>query len=293
MIKLPIKPLTPPIPVTKPNKPPKQNAAGASGSGSSGSGSGSGGSGGGSHGAGGGKIPSFETLFAQMLAHYMPETVEFTPLSEEVLRDTIRNWLRPAYEQAIQSRREQTERINAELDADAWSRGMGQSTYLSDVKERQLENESRDVDALESDYASTLAQHLLNAIEEQQTAQLEVDKFNAEQINHANEQAAAAAQALYQAYLSGASHSGGSSPSKADGEDAASGMSFAEAVFAGRPDGDQIDYRTAENLVARMSREERSKLYFSYDATYAGMRYDILNSLGRSGLVSLMQKYPA
>ena len=290
MIKLPIKPLTPPIPVTKPHKLSQQNAAGASGSGSSGgSGSGSGGS----HGAGGGKIPSFETLFAQMLAQYMPETVEFTPLSEEVLRDTIRNWLRPAYEQAIQSRREQTERINAELDADAWSRGMGQSTYLSDVKERQLENESRDVDALESDYASTLAQHLLNAIEEQQTAQLEVDKFNAEQINHANEQAAAAAQALYQAYLSGASHSGNSSPSKANGEDAASGMSVAEAVFAGRPDGEQIDYRTAENLVARMSREERSKLYFSYDGTYAKLRYDILRSLGKSGFNALKQKYPA
>ena len=115
--------------------------------------------GGASSGTGGAqtKTPSLETLFQQMLTRYLPETVSFTPLSEEVLSETIRNWIRPAYEQAIRNRQEQTQRINAELDADAWSRGMGQSTYLTDVKERQLRGESRDVDTLESDYASTLA----------------------------------------------------------------------------------------------------------------------------------------
>ena len=139
MIKLPINPLTPPIRVTqpKPAKPKESESASHSGGGSY--------TGGYSP-----DIPSFESLFQEMLKYYLPETVEFTPLDESVLSDTIKNWLRPAYEQAIAARRDQTERINAELDADAWSRGMGQSTYLSDVKERQYRGESRDVSALES-----------------------------------------------------------------------------------------------------------------------------------------------
>ena len=230
MIKLPIKPLTPPIRVTKPSG---QQAAATQSQPTSGATSG--GASGGSSGGNQSRIPSFESLFQEMLAHYMPETVAFTPLSEEVLSETIRNWLRPAYEQAIQNRREQTERINAELDADAWSRGMGQSTYLSDVKERQLEHESRDVDTLESNYASALAQQLYDAMKAQQSEQLEVDRFNAEQINRAREKAAAAAQSLYQAYLSGASHGSGSASAQAQGQ-GASGTSFAQAVMNGKPE---------------------------------------------------------
>ena len=128
IFKPPIKIYTPPIRVTAPGrytkpkkttqpvKPVKPSApTGGSGSGSGGSGgsgsSGSSGRSGGSGGSSGGsvpqvQIPSLESLFQQMLTKYLPETVEFTPLREEVLSETIRNWLRPAYEQAIEARRD-------------------------------------------------------------------------------------------------------------------------------------------------------------------------------------------
>jgi hypothetical protein len=281
MIKPPIIPWTPPIPAISPDvtTPDRTDTSSHGGSGSY-----------------GGSSPeqpevTFESLFEELLQQYLPETVEFTPLSEEVLSETIRNWIRPAYEQAIQSRREQTQRINAELDADAWSRGMGQSTYLSDVKERQYQGEQRDVDTLESNYASALAGQLYDAMKAQQEKKIEVDEFNAEQINHARELAMKAARELYDAYLSAQSHGGGGGGGTRSTGDR---KSFAEMALAGAADRlPKTDYRTAEELIARMSPKERARLYNRTDPKYLKLRSELSYSLGSGGLSSLMRKYPA
>jgi hypothetical protein len=289
MIKLPIKPWTPPVVIRppkpeKPEKPAVPQSPAASG------------------GGGGGQtpsaIPTIEELFADMLKKYLPETVEFTPLSEEVLSETIRNWLRPAYEQAIQSRREQTGRINAELDADAWSRGMGQSTYLSDVKALQYRNESSDVDTLESNYAAALAGHLYDAIKAQQEKKIEVDEFNAEAINRAREKAMDAARALYQAYLSGTQgHGSGGRSRGADAEEApetAEGKSILGTLLENLPtDLPKTDYRTAASIVARMTPQERKRFFNLSDPAYRKLRGELVYSLGRDGFNRLMQDYPA
>jgi hypothetical protein len=294
MIKLPIKLLTPPVRPdripgvrkTRPQTPGTPAAPQKPGNG-----------GGGSHGGSSAPdIPSFESLFRKMLERYVPETVEFEPVSEEVLRDTIGNWLRPAYEQAIQNRRERTERINAELDADAWSRGMGESTYLTDVKERQREGEARDVDTIESNYAATLAGELYNAIRSQQEQKIAVDRFNAEQINAARRRAAEAAETLYRTYLSAASKSGRSGGSGGTGgaeENADDPFdTFDVGAFAegniGKP-----DYRTIVNLLSRMSSAERSQLYDRGNASFAKIRAEILHSIGMNKFRELMTQFPA
>ena len=291
MIKLPIKPWTPPVRVPT-QKPPKKTENETAGTPAAQSGGGNGGQ---SQSA----IPTIETLFNEMLAHYLPETVEFTPLSEEVLSETIRNWLRPAYEQAIQNRREQTGRINAELDADAWSRGMGQSSYLSDVKERQYRGEARDVDALESNYAATLAGHLYDAMKEQQERKIEVDEFNAGEINRAREKAMDAARALYASYLSGSHGHGGSGSAAAAAEGAEEAAaeakpSFLEKLLEGLPDAaPKTDYRTAANIVARMNAKERARLFNRTDPAYRKLRSELVYSLGNDGFRRLMQDFPA
>ena len=286
MIRLPINPLTPPIRITspaQPSKPTTQNPASPSQGGS-----------GGTYKPNGGKsgVPSLEALFQQMLKRYLPETVEFTPLDEKTLSETISKWLRPAYDQAIQARREQTERVNAELDADAWSRGMGQSSYLSDVKERQYRGEERDVDALEGSYASELAGHLYDAMKEQQQMKIDVDKFNAEQMNHAHEQAMNAAQALYHAMLSRAGSGGGRSSSSAANAQGTSGSSMLQSLVDGMGNASKTDYRTIANTVARMSPQERSRLYDRSDPKYIGLRSEILWSLNGDEYAKLMRAFP-
>ena len=280
MIKLPISPWTPPIPVITPGngspsdgkQPPKNGSPGKP--------------------SNPGKQEqevTLESLFEEMLKKYLPETVEFTPLSEEVLSETIRNWLRPAYEQAIQSRRDQTQRINAELDADAWSRGMGQSTYLSDVKERQYQGEQNDVDTLESNYASALAGQLYDAMKAQQEKKIEVDEFNAGQINHARELAMAAARELYEAYLADRNRRGSGGGGSASGSRSFAGLVLANA----EKNMPKTDSRSAEQLIARMSPKERARLYNRADPKYLRLRSELSYSLGRNGLSALRRKYPA
>ena len=242
-------------------------------------------------------IPSFESLFRRMLERYVPETVAFEPVGEDVLRETIGNWLRPAYEQAIRDRRARTERINAELDADAWSRGMGESTYLTDVKERQLQGEAQDVDTLESNYAATLAGELYNALKAQQERKVEVDRFNAEQVNTARRHAADAAEALYKAYLSAAAKQGGASGRSAGADEADDETSDPYAAFdihaLAEDSLGKTDYRTVVNMLSRMTSEERKRLYDNGNASYGRMRAEILNSLGRNVFRELMTLFPA
>lgn len=296
MIKLPISPLTPPIkiktPSTQPSKPTKpQNPGTASGGGGSGGG-------GGSQNPDSGKTntPSLDALFKKLLGYYDPETVGFTPIDEDTLAETIGKWLRPAFEQAIDNRRRETERINAELDADAWSRGMGSGSYLSDVKERQYRGEASDIDALEGSYASQLAGHLYDAMKEQQAKKVEVDKFNAEQINHAREQAMNAAQALYNALLaktgggSGSGKSGGRSSSSGAG--GSTGDSILDKLLDDMNNSAKSSYKTIANTVSRMSPQERRRLYDRSDPKYMTLRSEILWSLGEGEYAKLMKAFP-
>lgn len=287
MIRPPFTPWTPPIPIADPH-PSGSQQTGHQTHGTHGGGSGTSGHTASQTSA----VPTLESLFQAMLQHYVPETIEFTPLDESVLSETIGNWLRPAYEQAIRNRREQTQRINAELDADAWSRGMGQSTYLSDVKERQYRDESRDVDTLESSYASELAGHLYDAMVQQQQTQIDVDRFNAEQINQAHQQALSAAQSLYNALLSGASTASGGHGSSHSGTGAGSETSMLTQLLSGASAAQRSDYRTIANLVSRMSPQERSRLYDRSDPRYLTLRSEILWSLSADEYARLMREFP-
>ncbi len=267
LLKPPIKLLTPPIKVTQPSQKPNKQSSG-----------------------GGGSAPSFEAIFADMLKTYLPETITFEPLGEDVLRETIANWLRPAYEQAIKSREQRTERSNAELDADAWARGMGASTYVTDVKDRAYRSEAQDISDLESDYASNLAGELYDAMRAQQEQKIEVDKFNAEQINRAREKAAAAAQALYASYRSGGGRSGSSNSASTNGLNP-----LLNAVLGYTPEtagSATVDYKTAANLLSRLTPEQR-RAFYAGEGAYAEQNAEILNGLSRAEYERLKSQFPA
>jgi hypothetical protein len=86
---------------------------------------------------------------ADMYARLAPEEIEYEAKTEEEIRASIAEWLRPSYDQAIANRQEQTLGYMAELDADAIARGMGASTYVTDVKNRQQNDEASDIATLE------------------------------------------------------------------------------------------------------------------------------------------------
>ena len=144
---------------------------------------------------------TFETIYEKAKKDYAPQLVTYTPLDEQTLAERISAVLRPLYDKAIAAIFRGNQRQDAELDADAISRGMGSSTFVTDVKRRQDNAAADDVRELESDYGAKLADQLYKAMEGERDRMLEVEKFNAQQRNAAMEQAFAAAKYLYQAYL--------------------------------------------------------------------------------------------
>jgi hypothetical protein len=107
------------------------------------------------------------------------QTVDYKPTSQDEYLTNFQNALRPGYDLAIDKRQKQTDTNKAELDVDAASRGMGASTWVSDVKNRQNQYENDDISTMESQYSAAIAQQLMNALQNEKSNQLSADQFNA------------------------------------------------------------------------------------------------------------------
>ncbi len=155
---------------------------------------------------------AFEAIYEKARKEHAPQLISYTPLDERTLAERIGAVLRPVYEKAIAAVFRGNRHADAELDADAISRGMGSSTFVTDVKRRQDSAAADDAKELESEYGAKLADQLNKAMEGERNRLFEVEKFNAQQQNAAMEQAFSAAKVLYAAYLDAkaAQSSGGS-----------------------------------------------------------------------------------
>lgn len=181
---------------------------------------------------------AFETIYEKAKKDYAPQLVTYTPLDEQTLAERISAVLRPLYDKAIAAIFRGNQRQDAELDADAISRGMGSSTFVTDVKRRQDNVTAEGARDLESDYGAKMADQLYKAMEGEREKQLEVEKFNAQQKSAADAQAFEAAKVMYEAYLAAKKrHSGGGGGSRQQqpsSNDNDTKSSLAQAVAAAR-----------------------------------------------------------
>ena len=205
----------------------------------------------------------------QMYTRFAPQEVAYDARDEAEIRSSVAAWLRPGYDQAIANRQEQTRTNKANLDADAIARGMGASTYVTDVKNRQQNAEASDIASLESDYGANLAKYVLDGVDSEQDRALEAEKFNAQQRQSAYDQAYSAALALYAQYKKS-----GSGGAKAGG----------------------VNNTTLENceaFLSMLSGEERKAIYGASTAQGKQYRAELLASVGAAGYVQLIGKYPS
>lgn len=143
-----------------------------SGSGSSGTSTGAGTNSGSGHSGVDRDLMSFYTGLAARLRSY---GVKDIPSFNE-LYGLFESFLRPSIEAAISERNRRGRQNMAELDADAYARGMGGSSYLSSVKARERANASADIAALEGKYTSSMAEYLYKAISSMQQMENELVK---------------------------------------------------------------------------------------------------------------------
>lgn len=203
---------------------------------------------------------------------YKKDPVIYEQQSEETLRGNIAAWLRPTYDAAIETRKRQTDTDRAELDADAIARGMGASTYVTDVKSRQQTQESDDIAGMETEYGAQLAKYLFDAVSEEKQRALETEMFNRKNEQEAYLAAYNSATSLYAAYLKSLKSTGGSGKAK--------------PRLATTPE-------NCEAFLAGLSGDERRAVYSGSEELDKRYREELIASVGETGYLELKRKYPA
>jgi hypothetical protein len=176
------------------------------------------------------------TYYQQYLKTLPRETVTYNPVavkeqSIDEITNQVNSYLKSYYDSAIRSRQNEAMANRAAIDADATSRGMGASTFVTDAKSRQMNAAASDIANLRGQQGSTLAQqvqaqyqnYLANKLSADTTNaqnQAEIDKWNA-QTRYALEELAyaRAKEALAMAGTGSGGSSGGGSYSGGGGDD--------------------------------------------------------------------------
>jgi peptidoglycan hydrolase-like protein with peptidoglycan-binding domain len=199
--------------------------------------------------------------------------VGYTPQSDASIRAQLRDALRPGVDAAIERRRELTEENMAELDTDAWARGMGRSTYVTDMKDRQMDEEAEDIAEMEAAYSAALAQAFMQAQQDERARALQAQLYNAGQQASVNQLAFSTAQDLYGQYAAQAQAAQKASSRSSGGAPATS------------PD-------IALLFLSMHTPEERRAIYDGVTQEDREYRDELIASLGKAGYLQAQGLYP-
>ena len=142
----------------------------------------------------------YNDLSAKLLAQI--GGIDYTPQSTGTIKNALQRVIRPSYDRTVQSRKEATRANRAAIDADAASRGIGASTWVTDAKQRQGSAEARDIANINSEYNSALYSALMNRLAQQDQLSQNAQAINLNAKQNALGQAMSGAGSLYSADLS-------------------------------------------------------------------------------------------
>lgn len=206
---------------------------------------------------------SFADYYALAMGYVSPQLVSAGSFSADEYKKELEGYLRPTVDLSVARRREAGKTANAELDADAYSRGMGRSTYLSSMKEREGDDVERDVGALEAHYSAALSEKLYQALAAYQERVFEAQKYNAQQLSAAQNTAAGMAANWYAA---------AQTPQKA----ASPGTKGAKGAKAGEP---ALTIPEIYELMGYLDDAERKNLFTSQTAYWVSAREELKSSV--------------
>jgi len=230
-------------------------------------------------GSSGSSIPTQMQAYMKELSElFAPSVISYTPQSTSELRKEISSYLWPAYEQAIRQRQEATDTYQANLDADAYARGMGASTYLTDVKYRQQQEEADDISDLYAEYTASLAKQLMDAQNMQTQRELEIAQYNNEQTDAARRFVYETAYGLYQNALAQAKQTQKSSRSSSSSGSGKKRVTSEE---------------NCELFLSLLTPQERGLIYNPQTDADRQYQQELIDSLGALGYMQMQQKYPA
>ena len=142
---------------------------------------------------------AYEGYYNDLASKLMEQvgTVDYTPMSTGTLKSALQKIIRPTYDKNIQQRQQATKSNRAAVDADAAARGIGASTWVSDMKNRLATNEARDIANINDDYSSQLYSALMNRLADQEQLSMAAQQANMSARQGALGNALSGAQYLY------------------------------------------------------------------------------------------------
>lgn len=156
--------------------------------------------------------PEFQKYYEQIFASMTPQTIDYQAPSADEIAAQISEYLRPAVDQQIRNRQMSTRQQRAATDADAASRGILSSTWVTDIKNRLYQQETADIAAAESDYRSQLLQGVFNRQAQEADRANQIAMFNAQMRQQAEADAYNRAGDMYNLYLQKKRGSGSKTP---------------------------------------------------------------------------------
>ena len=153
-----------------------------------------------------GADPQFQAYYDAISSQIAPQTVDYTAPTIDEIAAQISGYLRPSTDAQIRSRQAATVKQRAATDADAASRGMLPSTWVTDYKNRLAQQENADIADIESAYRAQLLQGVASRQQEEADRAYQIAMFNAQMRQAAEESAYNRAGDMYQIYLNRKSH---------------------------------------------------------------------------------------
>ena len=239
--------------------------------------------------SGSSETAGFEDAYNRMITVLNSYGVSMALPTFDELYAQLESLLRPSVDAAIEQRQKYGDTALAELDADAYSRGMGGSSYLSSMKLREYDNIASDVAKLEAGYTSDLSEYLYNATNELNKLQ---SQFAALFIEHEHDKELAAIQHEYAKQLaainnaarySGNGNASGSSEAN-DGETDPDGQD--------EQSGEAVDYFTKDRVYFEiLSDEDKYNAFHSNDEYWRAIRAEITSNISPEEYEKLRKVY--
>ena len=239
--------------------------------------------------AGQGGTDLFNRYYQTILGQLQVPTINLNIPSADAVRQQWQDALQPSLDAAISRRQSASQSIRAELDADAVSRGMGSSTYVSSLKERESAEAQEDIDELQAQYGATLAERIATSLQAYEQMRLNAQQYNLQAQAAAQQAALNMAGNWYSDYVAQqnalAQLQAKSSQSTSSGSRGSSGSSSGAKASSSLSADDYLTY--VENL----SSGQRKLLFSSGQSYWKVRREELEAALGSNAYQTLRRRY--
>ena len=229
-----------------------------------------------------GRDQTFDGYYNAIKSSLSVPTVTVKTPSKEEVGSMWSSILHPGVDAAIEKRNEAAQQDMAELDADAVSRGMGGSSFVTSVKAREMEEAQEDISDMEAQYGAVLAERIYDTLSKYDQMSLSAQQYNADAAASAAKTALSMASDWYSQYL--AQQAAAAKLQTSGGASGSSGSS-SSSKKSGLSTADYTEY--VRNLTSA-----QQKLLFNSSTEYWSSRRDeIYSALGSTLYENLKKQY--